>query len=58
MEVSFIKFHFLLWFTINSVVSGLIILVSNGHFDIRTGLVDLVDEAYHHFILFWKKTRC
>ena len=56
MEVSFIKSHLLLWFTIYSVVSCLKILFSNGHFDISTGLMDLRDEAYHHFILFCKDT--
>jgi len=56
MKVSLIKSHLLLRFTIYSVVSCLILLGSNGHFDISTGLADLTDEAYHHFILFCKDT--
>jgi hypothetical protein len=56
MGVSLIKPHFLLRFTIYSVILCLIILVSNGHFDISTGLVGLIDEASHHFSLFCKDT--
>lgn len=56
MEVSLIKSHFLLRFTVYSMVSCVKILVSNGHFDISTGLVDLIDEAYHHFSLLCKDT--